>query len=87
MGLGENGKIPDDDEATCRTGKLDHKHKQGCGRLGPVPLRNSNTVELGSFPMHEERKRDFVHTCTAIGTWALSQRDTFSVSNLKNIPY
>lgn len=40
MGLGEKGKIPDDDEATCRTRKLDHKHKQGCGRLGPVPSRN-----------------------------------------------
>lgn len=70
MGLGEKGKIPDNDEAKCRTGKLDHKHKQGCGDWDPS---HQETVELGSLSMHTwERKRDFVHTCTAIGTWALS---------------
>lgn len=93
IGLGEKGKIPDNDEAKCRTGKLDHKHKQGCGDWYPSHQETEQYSRAG-FTSHahmgeKERFCAHVHSNRHSGTIhnEASQKDIFSVSNLKNVPY
>lgn len=90
--MGEKGKIPDDAEAKRRTGKLDHKHKQGYGDWDLSHQETEQYRRVG-FISHAWREKErfcaHVHSNWHLGTIhnEASWKDIFSVRNLKNIPY